>query len=193
MAIRDRLMNNLRVNLVGALDDAIELELFNTCDEFCRQGDAWGEVIEIELEEDTTVYALTPEKGKIFQVYLVTHDTLHTADTLYDHDTGQLSLAEMPTADDLANPLFVSVHIVPDYEATDPDDWLKSTLWDDHFQTLLEGTMARMQAQPSKPYSNPVLATYHARRFRNFMSLQRAFSSANGEPGGQNWSFPRWA
>lgn len=66
-------------------------------------------------------------------------------------------------------------------------------LWVHWFETILDGTLARLYGQPAKPYSSPQLAQYHMARYR--AGLNRARDAANREytDGPGRWCFPRFA
>jgi hypothetical protein len=192
MANATNILRNARTHLPGATEDVLEMELFNVIDEFCRDAGAWGETIELELLEGTSVYPVDWTYGDPLQLYEVAHDTFGTTDAVYDPETRMISFAGIPTAEDVEYPVFLSATMIP--VLTDGMElWLPPRLWTQYHQAILSGLLARMMGQPNKPYSNPALAVYHARRFRNFIGQARAFTTSNGEPGGQNWSFPRWA
>ena len=55
----DRLMATLTIKLPGVDEDALKLELFNTIDDFFRKTNAWREILDAPLAEDTTEYPIT--------------------------------------------------------------------------------------------------------------------------------------
>lgn len=55
----DRLMQTLRVHVPGATDDLLQLEAFNTIDEFFRRTSAWRYETEIQLDTTTSEYDLS--------------------------------------------------------------------------------------------------------------------------------------
>lgn len=44
---------------------------------------------------------------------------------------------------------------------TNPDLWLSNTEWQDHYRLIVDGTVARMAAELSRPYTNEKIATVH--------------------------------
>lgn len=63
-------------------------------------------------------------------------------------------------------------------------------LW---YDVILDGCVGRLMSQQDKPYTNPALAQYHVRRFRNGISrardeARRQFNTAN-----DGFVFPAWA
>lgn len=60
-----------------------------------------------------------------------------------------------------------------------------------YYDAIMDGVLARLFAHPAKPYTNPALGEYHAKRFRAAIG---AFA-AQGKKGfsqGATWSFPRF-
>lgn len=55
----DRLMQTLRVQIPGATDAMLQLEAFNTIDEFFRRTSAWRHESEIQLATDVTEYDMS--------------------------------------------------------------------------------------------------------------------------------------
>jgi hypothetical protein len=193
MANSDRLMNNLRVQLPGALDAAIQLELFNTVDEMCRTAIVWQDTLDVTLLLGQATYDIAPDDTEIVTLYSVEHATLDTSDVLFDDASHTLSLSAVPTSADVTTPLFLDVALTPSTEVADPNDYLPARLWTVHHQALLDGVLSRMLMQPAKPYSNVTLGTYHAKRFRKFLALARADVEENNTFDGQNWCFPSFA
>jgi hypothetical protein len=54
----DRIMQTLRTRVPGATDDMLELELFNTIDEFLRRTNAWKYQTSVDISTGDTDYAL---------------------------------------------------------------------------------------------------------------------------------------
>lgn len=56
----------------------------------------------------------------------------------------------------------------------DCGDWaLEEWMWDMFFQDWLDGTLGRLFAMPSKPWTNRDLMIYHSKRFRNAMAFRK--------------------
>lgn len=192
MANSTYLMDALRVQLPGALDAAITIELFGAVDELCRVGEAWQSTIEITLQTHVSVYPIPiPASTEIVQIYSIEHDSLDVSDTIFDPDVNAISFTDLPEAGDIDQPLFVDVSLVPTRDAA-IDNYLPSTMWNAYHQALLHGTLGRMMMQAAKTYSSPTLAVYHLKRFRNLMAHTRASLGTAGAYGGQNWSYPTW-
>lgn len=57
------------------------------------------------------------------------------------------------------------------------------------YEALRDGVLSRLFAHPSKPYSNPLLADFHGKRFRNSIALY-AGQAKKGFAGAGSWCFP---
>jgi len=106
-----------------------------------------------------------------------------------------ISLTGIPDAEARKYPLKVNLALTMSMGCLECEcgDWaLEDWMWDMFFQDFLDGTQGRLFAMPAKPWSSPVHAQYHGKRFRNWMALrkQEAFRGfAHNVPG---WRFPRW-
>jgi hypothetical protein len=192
MALSDRLLDNLRVGLPGATDNAIRFELWNAIVDFCREAWAWRETISVPLTAGQTDYTITPAGTDIVSALEVDHPTLNVFGSRYKF--GLLVLPRTPTSADVGEPLYVVAVLSPaldqgaDIEALIPTD-----MWSKWHLTLLSGTFARMMAQPAKPWSNPQLAAYHQRKYQSDRAVARRDVATDGVVGAQLWRFPRFA
>jgi hypothetical protein len=63
-------------------------------------------------------------------------------------------------------------------------------LWTQWFETILDGTLGRLYAQPAKPWSNPQLAQYHGSRFRMGFNRARDIAARGYSNQHHTWAFP---
>lgn len=61
------------------------------------------------------------------------------------------------------------------------------------YEEILDGTLAKLLSQQDKPYTNPVLAQYHAGRFRNAIAMARDMAQRQFINSERGWSYPAWA
>jgi len=59
------------------------------------------------------------------------------------------------------------------------------------FRDWLDGTQATLMSQISKPYSNPVMAEYHGRRFRSHMAFHKQEADRGFIYNAPRWRYPR--
>lgn len=59
----DRLMNTLRMRVPGSTDAGLQLELFNTIDEFFRRTNAWRWLTDVAMTQGQLTYPIFPPAG----------------------------------------------------------------------------------------------------------------------------------
>jgi hypothetical protein len=190
----DRLLNSLRMQLAGATDSAIQLELWNTVDDFCRMGWAWRETLEIELTEGVVQYTIPAINAEGVAVLNVAHPTFDIGSPIFEY--GKLTLTTAPTAADIGDTpvMFVTMALAPqNRDVTDMEALIPFDMWIEHYQAFLKGTLARMMAQASKPYSNANLARFHLRDYNGYRAEAKRKAETGGDRLAQRWRFPRFA
>lgn len=70
---------------------------------------------------------------------------------------------------------------------------LPPELWAQWFQTVLAGTLSKLYAQPSKPYSSPQLAQFYGAQFRQGIARARDIARREYTDGPGRWKFPLFA
>lgn len=183
-----RLMNNLRVSLPGAIDSAIQLEIFNVLDEFFQTTKAWREDISFSTAVGDTSYDIVPTGISQIDTLLYVLDANSSPVDAAMETPGTVTLRVAPS---VVQALTATVALT----VTDPVDrdnypifpqWLLAK----HMDTILSGVLARMMAQPAKPYTNAALAAFHQRKFDGGSSKARIEARAKNTFGTQTWRFP---
>ena len=193
MSAVDTLLDSLRATLPGALDSAIQEELRNCVDEFCRHTDAYRQIVDIPLTIGETSYSLIPSGAVIVRVFSIAHPGLDTRGSRYDMVDRLVLLSNEPQDFHVAEPLTLEVSLTVDKTVAAVADWLPAEVWERFYHAFLEGTLGRMHGQAAKPYSAQQKAAYHLSRFRRKMLEYRHDAAVGFAPGGQTWSFPRFA
>lgn len=191
MALTDRLMDDLRTSLPGAVDTAIQRALWNTVNTACRDGWVWRESNTITLNTSTVQYSLVPAGADIVQVLSLTHPTLDSADLTVEF--GKLFISQPPTSIQASTPLIAALALAPALDAADPEAFIPSDMWSTYYDLWRNGVMSSMMAQPAKPYSNPTLAMFYARAFKRDLGQAKLRVRVGDTQGAQFWRFPRWA
>ena len=213
----DYLMANLRVRLPGSTDAAIELELFNTINEFFRRTMAWRHESVMPLSRNVVEYPLfAPSGTALVRVIDVRHKSRPLAaigaggsaasqrgrltpdeyagdmDPIFYPDE-TIPAVGPPLRYAIFYPQYITIDIAPSEDATseplvvvlaltlgqearqcDCGEWgIPTWMFDMFFDDWLDGVQARMMSQLAKPWSNPTMATYHGKRFRNAMAFRR--------------------
>lgn len=187
----NRLMQNARINAPAAIDQAILNELFQASRDFFRDSLAWQRDITFTINPTLSPqnYVLTPTSGLIFRLMKVLNASqraqqcaMPTLGTVFV--VNPPSTAEVWTATVALIPVTVQGDLAPDM----PDD-----LFGRWSSELTDGTLARLYAQPSKPYSNKDLAGMRASYFKSGVINARDAVNQQNLQGGQTWNFPGFA
>lgn len=185
----DRLLDNLRVRLPGALDSTIRFELFAALDEFFTRSTTWSSDLTFAVTTTGKSYQLHPPVGA--RIHLLR--TVQDADEGYHSATlGNNGLVVLLNYPQIAQTYSADVVLTvadPVTRAGDPvvPDWVYA----DHGETVLHGVLARMMSQPAKPYTSTQLAAFHARAFRSGISEARIRADREGLYRGQTWRYPQ--
>ena len=61
------------------------------------------------------------------------------------------------------------------------------------YDTILSGSLLRLLGQQDKPYTNPQLALYHGKKYRNEIAVARDMAMRQFNTSERGWEYPRWA
>jgi len=197
----DRLMNNARTRLPGAIDTGMQLELFNVMDDFFKGSNVWNEDIELSvpgLDPAGTIYELVPTGPALIDklAWVFTKPTSATISrgsgiAASMQTPGELVLDTQPSS----NVTYIVTVILTVQDPTLRNGYVTFPAWvlAKYREAILDGLLGRMMSQPNKPYTNNQLAVLHMRKFK------QATTSAHGEWRRNNtyrmqaWAFPRFA
>jgi hypothetical protein len=101
-----------------------------------------------------------------------------------------------PSADATQFPMSMLLSLTLNYQCLEdePNEWpLQEWMHATFGEAWIEGVQARMMSQINKPYSNPTMATYHAKRFRKLMGRAKQTASRGYVYSKPNWRFPGFA
>jgi len=189
----NRLMDNLRIKLPGALDGVLQLELFNTLDEFLKTSCAWQETIQFTTRDGVREYYLTPVgPAQIVRLMWVRYADEEVRELYVEasmaipgtlvlrHDPEPAKEMEARVTMTISDPVRRDgFPVVP--------DWIMAKYMDD----IMDGVLGRMMGQIAKPYSSERMAVLHTRRFGGAMQRARAEVLHENVYGGQRWNFPQ--
>lgn len=185
----NRLMDQLRVRLPGALDGTIQLELFSVMNEFFQNSNSWYEDVEFDVTPSEAIYDIVPSvTASVNRILSVVDKDGHPV-AVRMIEPGVIELVDAPSE---AATWKTTVALT----ITDPTDregypvfpaWLMSKYGND----ILDGVLGRMMSQLAKPYSQPQLAQYHMRRFAQAVNRAGVETLHGHVFRGQNWSFPQ--
>ena len=189
-----RLVDSARVNLPGATEGMLQLELFNVVEEFCRETNAWLDETCLTLCKDKCEYPIwsTDSGGEIYRLMSVESarptDPRFTA-TSWMPKPGVLKFDFHPTT---PQDLKVTTSLSPSELGKKQSfpgipDWM----WSEYAPIFTAGLTGKLMAQPAKPYSSPQLATSYLGKYRREMAHTRMYLIHGRTYGGQNWNFPQ--
>lgn len=197
----DRFMRNARTRLTGAVDDVLQLELFNVMDDFFRGSNVWNEDIDINvpgLDPAGTVYELTPTGPALIHnllwIYQVPDsDTIGRGAAIAGTMSvpGELKLRTQPSSDEVYR-VTVSLTV---QDPTSRAGYVTFPAWvlARYRDTILDGLLGKMMSQPSKPYTNTQLSVFHMRKFKIGMTAAKVEWQRNNTYRQQAWVFPGFA
>lgn len=183
-----RLMNDARVHLPGALDKGIRQEMFNVLDEFLQGSKIWQEDLDFNLVVGTKVYNVTSDEDGAITLLLWVLNADEIAQSATMPIPGTIKLGWEPTQVETLTAT-VALTVIDPVDA-DTNPVIPTWLLKKYRAGILDGLLARLMSQPAKPYSNERMAVYHGRRFRNVIAGARADAMRRNTYRAQAWRFP---
>lgn len=193
-----RFMNEARVRLPGATDDAIQLELFAVMDDFFRGSNVWQEDIDVTIPANDpagTSYDLVPSSpstvDKLMWVFqapttpnLLRGPTVTAAMSI----PGLMTLRVQPST----SVVYRATVALTVQDPTRRDGYVSFPAWvlSKYRSVLIDGIVGRMMAQPNKPFTNMQLSVFHSRKFVSGTSSARVEMTRNNKYRQQAWCFP---
>lgn len=193
----NRLIDNARIRLPGAVDSALLMELFLVLKEFFSSSNAWQEKIEFPVyatsagayaDPDAYTYDVVPSQGAIVRLMEV-RDAQGVPVRATMTVPGSIVLTNSPGSDTT----FTATVSLTVTDPTTRDGYPQFPDWvlNKHFNELLDGLLGRMMSQIAKPYSSPSIAAVHLRKFKQGISNAKVESTRKNVYRGQSWRFPK--
>lgn len=185
----NRIMDQLRIKLPGALDGTLQLEMFAVMKEFFQKSNCWIEDISFDVTPGETVYEIFPTNLASINRLMSVKNAQGRNVVAYMFEPGVVQLYSEPSE---AATYTASVALTVG-EPTDREgypefpDWVLIKYGDD----IVDGVLGRMMSQIAKSYSQPQMAMYHMRRFIQAVSKAKVEAQHANAYRGQNWSFPQ--
>lgn len=185
----NRLMDELRIKLPGALDGTLQLEMYSVMREFFQRSNCWMEDIPFDAKKDQTVYDLWPTNIATINRLMGVWDNNELPVVAFMNEPGTVQLWRAPN-DDATYTAKVALTVG---EPTDREgypefpDWILVKYGED----IKDGVLGRMMSQLAKTYTQPQMALYHLRRFMQGVGRAKAEAAHANAYRGQNWKFPQ--
>jgi hypothetical protein len=192
----DRIYADVRKDVPSIAQAVVQQELFRVMDDFTQRTNIWQEEVPVPILPNVVSYDINGlvTDGKINRlmfVYDANATTKHWPRSgISMRVPGILSLYYPPTT-------AASWVAVVAKRTTEPfdadtgypviDDWIVEKYGD----TIGRGILARLQFEPQKPYSNPMLAQANQRAYYAGCSQARANDGHTNVFNGQNWLYPQ--
>lgn len=187
----NRLMDNARVRLPGALDGAIQLEIYNVLNDFLQRTSIWTEdvnfaVVSTLVAGDTIPIAASA--GTINQLMAV-KDSSGFQRNMGMAVPGTLEIIDVPSTAETWTATVALTCGDPLTSAGNPviPDWILTK----YHSGILSGVLGRMFSQAAKPYSSDKLSILHTREFNAVAAQGNADASHKNVYRGQAWRFPQ--
>lgn len=185
----DRLMTTIKPHLPGAVDQAIHLELFGVCHDFFDRSNVWQEEIEFNAKANKQDIEILPTAGRCNRLMGV--KTLEGRPVygciLSGENTIRLPYAPSSDTDYIA----VVALTVSDPTSKESLPIAPYDIVQTYTQDLIHGICANMMIQPSKPYTNPALATAHGIAFRSGAARAKIDNNVGNTYGSTKWAYPQ--
>lgn len=187
-----RLMDDLQLQLPGALLGAIQAELRNTLRDFFINTNIWLEDVDVKTKANVVSYDITPTSpGTPVRLMKLTNADDLPVRYATMPEFGQLLLANAPSQPEK---WFARVAItVSGAKDKEGNPYFPMWVLDRYYDTILAGVLARMMAQSAKPYTNQQMAGYHQKQYLRGKAKAKHQGNVENTFGGQRWRFPAFA
>lgn len=187
-----RLLDDLQLQLPGALLGAIQSELRNLLRDFFIDTNAWLENVTVKTKANKILYDITPSTPStpVRLMKLTNADNLPVRYATMP-EFGSLLLATAPSQPETWNATVALT--VTTGEDREHNPIFPKWVLDRYYNVILEGVLARMMAQSAKPYANLQMAAYYQKRYLMGKAQVKHQSNVENTFGGQRWRFPAFA
>lgn len=184
----EQMMNQARIQLVGASEAGLKGTFYDVLFEFLNDSSIWTETVAIPVVPTERVYSASVPEGTIVRLNGVGASQDRFIPALMSH-IGIIELRNPPQNNDTYYAQFVVNIAQPTGRDMIPlaPSWLLP-IW--HLG-LLDGLLGNMMNQPNKSYSNPTSAAYHLKRFRDAIARARVSKLRANTVGASAWRFPQ--
>lgn len=196
-------LNRARIDLPGASDSGIKIEMWAAIHEFLKDSNAWIETVRLPVVAGTQTYLITPlYGGQIIRLNAVRDGNfVPVAASMPDIpmlcvnrriDISSIAVASNDNSLGSNHPWWVSITKNITLPRTgDELPVAPSFVLSKYQQHILDGVSGRMMLSPAKTYSNIALGKYHLQRFRDGIGEARSDVWNQNVRGGQRWAFPQ--
>lgn len=184
----NRIMDQAKIRLPGAIDAALLLEFYSVLKEFFGKSNAWREEIEFTTVAGQRDYSLVAPAGvvnRLFGVLNADKAVVPASMAL----PGEVVLGSDPEGGHTLT-AFTALN-VSDSTATSDFPVYPEWIVDKYHEVFLDGLLGKMMSQIAKPYTSPPMALMHLRAFRFGVNQARSEAIRANVYAAQPWGFPR--
>lgn len=195
----NRLIDNARIRLPGALDDTIRLELFAVLNEFFQGSNCWYEDIPFDVTATTLTYAEDPsaftydllpsQQGSSIVRLLGVWDAQAVPQGAVMPTLGSVVIQQAPGSNQVYTARVVLTVSDPVTRGGYPV--FPSWVLNKYSNGILDGLLGRMMAQIAKPYTSAQGSLLHTRMFNKMVGAAKVEAQRQNVYRGQNWRFPQ--
>jgi hypothetical protein len=189
----------VKIDIPGVTNAVFQQVLFRVWKDFCDKTNIWTEDVPIDVVPDIFTYPFTlANKGAPNRLILLYDPATEDPNRKWVQGGISMQVAgviQLSYAPSTATTWVATIAKTPfdptdseNYPDLDPADYW---IVDKYREALYFGTLARMQASPSKPYTNPTLAQANLRQYIAERSKARGDVMKANVFGGQRWMYPQ--
>lgn len=194
-----RLLDNARVSLPGALDTAITLEIFNVLSDFFDRTNCWWEDVTFGVTpantRGSTIEVDTTEPGRMNRLLGVYVGDPNSTRSMTMPTPGTLMFLDVPGQNETWTARCALSVLDPVPKNGELQGFPQAPDWvlTKYGVGLASGVVSAMAAQPSKPYTNLKLAGLHQGRYQRVVSEAKTEARRQNVFAAQAWRFPAFA
>lgn len=179
----ERIYDNVQATMAGVTYPAIQMELWNTIEEFCYRSTFFRVNIPFIMGPNVRTIDFNPQSGSmvvagILKQFGLVWFRVYPPSILVDNGPSVVNTRQG----------YVEAFLKP----ASFDNGLPEALFNQFFEVILNGVKGRLFGHPGKPYSSPQFAEYNMKRFRVGINLARG-QAAQLNSGQQAWRYPYFA
>jgi len=205
----DRIFADIRKDVPSVTDAVFRQELFRVMDDFTQVTNLWQEHVLVTTEPAKSIYMFQTVTGRPNRLLTIYADVPeHSAQfgisgvTLFPPSPaywptgpatmripGALQFRDAQTG--VANLRVVVAKRTSEPLTAEKYPAIEEWVVDKYGDTIGRGVLARLQWQPQKPYSNPMLASANQRAYIDGRGVAAANDGNENVYGAQTWRFPQ--
>lgn len=197
-SVFDRIFADVRKDIPSVVDAVVRQELFRVMDDFTQATNIWQQECTLDITPNKVNYDLYDQitngkANRLLLVYDPNGSTKQWAQPGITMRVPGLVVLYRPTGVTATWKAVVAKHTSDPVDGSGyppVDEWIVQKYAD----TIGRGVIARLQLEPQKPYSNPMLAAVNQKAYIDGRALARANDGHANVIDAQAWRFPQtWA